>query len=293
MSVTRREVVALGTLAVILLITASWWALALWPLSGDAPGWVVRTRAVCFGSTPHGLPTTAGWMALIGQPVYMLATLWLISGRTVANGLRHLARVPGGRLVLIAGAVLGLSGMAAAGVRVANASTPSAPGVSLSAGDVPRRDEPAPPLTLLDQHGAEVTVARFRGRPIFVTFAFAHCETICPLTVQDLLHAQASVAELDPVVLVVTLDPWRDAPARLAAIADQWHLGRNAYVLSGEVAHVERTLDAWHVGRARDGRTGDVTHATAVYLLDRAGRVAFVVAGGADATTLAELARRL
>lgn len=293
MTLSRREIGALGALALIGSITAGWWALALWPLPGDVPDWLVRTRAVCFGSLRNGLPTTAGWMALIGQPVYMLATLWLISGRTVASGLGYLTRVPVGRLVLIAGAVLGLTGLAAAGVRVANASTPSAPAVSLSAGDVARRDEPAPPLTLLDQHGAEVTVARFRGRPIFVTFAFAHCETICPLTVHDLLDAQATVAELDPVVLVVTLDPWRDAPTRLTAIADQWHLGRDAYLLSGEVAHVERTLDAWQVGRARDPRTGDVTHAPVVYLLDRAGRVAFVVAGGADATTLAALARRL
>lgn len=290
---TRREFAALGALTVILLITASWWALALWPLPGDAPFWLVRTRAVCFGSAHDGLPTTAGWMALVGQPAYMLAALWLISGQAVAAGLRGLARVPVGRFVLVAGGVLVLTGMTAAGVRVANASTPSARAPTLPGATVPRRDEPAPPLTLVDQHGGEVTVARFRGRPVFVTFAFGHCETICPLTVQDLLQAQAAVAELEPVVVIVTLDPWRDAPSRLAAIAQQWHLGKDAYLLSGDVGQVRRTLDAWQVGRVRDTRTGDVTHGSVVYVLDRAGRIAFVLAGGADATTFAELVRRL
>jgi hypothetical protein len=34
---------ALGALAAIVVITASWWALALWP-AADAPTWVLRTR---------------------------------------------------------------------------------------------------------------------------------------------------------------------------------------------------------------------------------------------------------
>src|SRR3970282_255505 len=86
-----RELTALGALALIFALTGRWSARALWPLPGDAPGWLVRPRAVCFGSVANGLPTTAGWMALIGQPLYMLATLWLIWGEALADGLRALA----------------------------------------------------------------------------------------------------------------------------------------------------------------------------------------------------------
>jgi protein SCO1/2 len=290
-----RELTALAALAAILVITGVWWALALWPLPGDAPGWLVRTRAVCFGSVSNGLPTTSGWMALIGQPLYMLTTLWLIWGEVVGSGLRTLAGSRAGRGLLRSSALVLAAALVAAGVRVADAAgAPAGAGLPvLAAADVPRLGQVAPPLALVDQTGRPVTLARFRGRPVFLTFAFAHCETVCPLIVHDVLGAQAGLRELDPIVLVVTLDPWRDTPARLPAMAAQWGLGEDAFALSGPVADVERTLDAWNVGRARNPQTGEVTHATLLYVIDRDGRIAFAVAGGAAAATIAELARRL
>jgi protein SCO1/2 len=128
---------------------------------------------------------------------------------------------------------------------------------------------------------------------VFVTFAYAHCETVCPLIVQDVLKAQAEAAALNPAVVIVTLDPWRDSPARLAAIAAQWRLPRDAHVLSGDVAAVERTLDAWQVGRTRSAQTGEVTHMGVVYVLDRQGQVAFALTGVTDPATLVAATRRL
>jgi protein SCO1/2 len=291
-----RELTALGALTLIFAITGVWWALALWPLPGDAPGWLVRTRAVCFGSVSNGLPTTAGWMALIGQPLYMLATLWLIWGEVLAGGLRALAASRSGRGVLQGSAFVLVAALVAAGVRVARAATGTSAGAELpvvAASDVPRLGRAAPPLALVDQGGRQVTLAQFRGRLVFVTFAFGHCETVCPLIVHDVVRAQAGLPDLEPVVLVVTLDPWRDTPSRLPAIARQWGLGAHAFALGGPVVDVERTLDAWSVGRERNLRTGELTHATLLYVIDRDGRIAFSLAGGADAATIAELARRL
>lgn len=296
MTLTRREAGALAALAVIGTITAVWWALALWPLPGDAPDWLLRTRSVCFGSVRNGLPSTAGWMALIGQPVYMVATLWLISGHTVLSGMRALATGTGGRATLVVALAFTLIGLSAAGARVARAAGEgdfTVPSPAPAIADVPRLHRPAPPLALIDQHGARVSLAQFRGRPVFVSFAFAHCETVCPLVVKDLLQAQTAATELAPVVVIVTLDPWRDPAARLPAIATQWRLGRDAHVLSGDVVAVERTLDAWQVGRTRDARTGEVTHATVVYLLDRQGAIAFSLTGVSDANTFVALARKL
>lgn len=293
-----RELVALGALVLVLAITGVWWALALWPLPGEAPAWLLRTRAVCFGSAANGLPTTAGWMALIGQPLYMLATLWLIWGETVARGLRGLAGFRTGRAALHGSAVLLLAGLAAAGVRVARAAGTSLASASLPPvppADVPRLDRPAPPLELVDQRGQTVTLEQFRGRAVLLTFAYAHCQTVCPLVVQDVLRAAERARDLEPppAVLVVTLDPWRDRPARLAAIAEHWRLGggTDARVLSGEVPAVEATLDRWQVARQRSPKTGEVRHPALVYVIDRRGRIAFAVSG--SATTIEALARRL
>ena len=291
------EAGALAALGIILAITAAWWALALWPLPGDVAPWLVRTRAVCFGAVANGLPTTAGWMVLIGQPVYMLAALWLISGNTVRSALKALALIRAGRGVLAATAVLTIVGISSAVMRVARAADArvleTGQAFSASGDQVTRQDRAAPPLTLVDHRGEQLTLARFRGRPVFVTFAFAHCTTVCPLIVHDVLAAQRAAAELEPVVIVVTLDPWRDVPARLPAIATRWQLGPDAYIVGGAVADVEQTLDAWSVGRARDPWTGDITHAPVVYLVDRNGRIAFPVTGAGSAATIARLAERL
>ena len=83
MTQKAREQAAVATLAVILVITASWWALALWPAGDAAPAWMLRTRNACFGTAETGLPDGGGWMALMGQPLSMLLVLFAVWGRDV------------------------------------------------------------------------------------------------------------------------------------------------------------------------------------------------------------------
>ena len=109
-------------------------------------------------------------------------------------------------------------------------------------------------------------------------------------------------------VVVITLDPWRDSPARLPALARQFHLrgggdgghgglgeagaGRGgSYLLSGTVEEVNAALDALQVARQRVPDTGDIVHPALVYLLDGAGTIAYAASGHAD--LIEELARRV
>ena len=124
-----------------------------------------------------------------------------------------------------------------------------------------------------------------------VTLAFGHCQTVCPLVVREASAAQRALSDLDVVLIVITLDPWRDTPARLSHIATSWDLGPDSYVLSGSVVAVNQTLDAWRVARSRDLRTGDITHPPLVLLIDRAGMIAHATRG--DARTIEQLARTL
>ena len=288
-----RELGALTALTAILVITAIWWALALWPLPTDVPAWLVRTRAVCFGSVRNELPSTAGWMVLLGQPIYMLAALWLISGQTLMAGLRGLAGFPAGRGVLTGAALCLVVGLGAAGVRVGWARSVDTPLEAGIPAGTQRLDRVAPALALLNDDSGTTDLAAFRGRPVLLTFAFGHCATVCPLIVHDLLAVQSDLGEQRPVLLVVTLDPWRDVPSRLPAIARQWGFGPDAQLLGGSVADVERALDAWEVGRERDVRTGDVTHAPLVYLIDRRGRIAYALTGAEGRATITALVREL
>lgn len=272
----------LPALAMILVITVSWWALALWPIdTATAPEWLTLTREVCFGTAGGGLPNAGGWLLLVGQPLGMLLVLFAVWGREVREALRVVAERAAGQLTIGATLALLLAGLGGVVIRVRTADArPFASSSTESvAGQLTRVNDVAPVFALVNQSGATVTLEQFRGRPVIVTFAFAHCETVCPLVVSDVLLARSRLAVQDPVVLVVTLDPWRDTPSRLAAMAKQWGLSGDAHVLSGEPDDVERTLNAWRVPRVRNERTGDLVHPTIVYVIAPNGKIAYVVNG--------------
>lgn len=283
-------------LSALLLITAAWWALALWPVEA-APVWLERTRYVCFGVTANGLPDAGGWIGLIFGPLGMLAILvagWGGAIRSLAGRARSSRAVAAVLLVLTLGVGVLAAGAAIRVRQVSGAGMVVALDDLVPSPTLPRMDWPAPRLGLIDQRGEPLELAALAGQPALVTFAFAHCETICPLLVRNALEARAALLEegIATNVVVVTLDPWRDRPSRLPAIAAGWGLpDAGAWLLSGPVEAVEAVLDAWEVPRSRDTRTGEVTHPSLTWVIDAEGRIAYASTGGTAA--LVSLVRRL
>jgi protein SCO1/2 len=288
MTAPLRAWAAVAALGAIVAITASWWALALWPVDSAAPEWFLRTREVCFGSTADRLPNAGGWILLVGQPAGMIALLAAVWGAELREGMAlATARVTGQLAVGVVSALL-VVGLGSVVVRVRTAGLepfPSSPGAI--AEQLTRVNDAAPPLALTDQRGREVTLESYRGRPVLVAFAFAHCQTVCPLVVADVMTARRRLGADAPPALIVTLDPWRDTPSRLASIAKQWGLDGDAHVLSGAPDAVERTLNGWRVPRVRNQETGDISHPSIVYVIGVDGRIAYVVSGNADAIAAA------
>lgn len=289
MTSAARASAAVAALVVIVLITASWWALALWPVDAAAPEWFVRTREVCFGATRDSLPDAGGWIVLVGQPIGMVVLLAVIWPGDLRFGLTRLTSRVSGQLAVGAVAAAIVAGLGGVVVRVADAGVETfSAGTSRDrAAELTRINDKPPAMALVDQRGATVTLDTFLGRPVLVTFAFAHCETVCPILVSDVAEAAARLRAEQPVVLVVTLDPWRDTPSRLAPMAAAWRLTGDARVLSGEPMAVERVLNAWRIPRIRNEKTGDVSHPSLVYVIDRDGRIAYALPGGADAIVAA------
>ena len=285
---------ALFALAAILVITALWWTLALWPAATSSAGWLARTREVCFGAAPGGLPDAGGWLLLIGEPIGLIGILIAVWGRSLAAGLRAAAATWRGRVAyLLAGAAL-LSGARLAAEVVAEAlGRPFAVRTEPTAEELlagARVNDSAPALVLTDQHGAQVSLADFRGRPVVVTFGYGHCVTVCPVTVRAARLAVQRAAEQRPLLLVVTLDPWRDTPERLPTVAQGWELTEpGMHLLGGEVERVEATLTSWRIPRVRNGKTGEVSHPAVVYIIGPAGRISYAL--GADAEAIAAALR--
>ena len=280
---TRRPGLALTTLVAILVVTAAWWALALWPVGAASPAWLVRTRAVCFGTAATGLPDAGGWILLVGEPLGMLVALTVMWGDSVRADLQRLLRHPLGRFVgtcLVLAVAVGMFGAAR---RVAEAR-----GVGQRESFVaiaplpPRTAAAAPAFALVDQHARATTLGDVRGQWAIVTFAFGHCETMCPLIVHDVLRARREQKAADVPLFVITLDPWRDTPDRLASMAAGWELGPGDRVLSGDITRVNATLDAWGIARRRDENTGNIEHGSTVVVIDPDGHVAWRIEGSPD-----------
>jgi cytochrome oxidase Cu insertion factor (SCO1/SenC/PrrC family) len=287
--------IALAGLVFTFIVTAVWWALALWPVE-NAPYWLERTRYVCFGVNESGLPDAGGWIGLIAGPLGTLAILF-VGWRRGVNELLERARhsMPLATVLsfLAVGTVAIVVGTGFR-VRQSHAGELLVEAASLPPSTYPRLNETAPQLVLIRHDGKQLSLSELNGRTVLLTFAFAHCTTICPVIVRDVLTAQQQLrADGDaPVVLVVTLDPWRDTPSRLASMARDWAFPENdAWMLGGSVEQVEKTLFAWRVPYERDQQTGDVIHPALAYIIDKSGRIAFAAAGGSE--TIVALARRL
>jgi cytochrome oxidase Cu insertion factor (SCO1/SenC/PrrC family) len=209
----------------------------------------------------------------------ILGFLLVVWGRQLQTNFCTLRRTRSGQAFMGLLMVLPLLGMVWVGQRVVVAmrmTTALAPVGSATPlpQHYPRLQRPAPAFRLIDQHGRTASLAAHHGDVIMLTFAFAHCQTICSTVVQT---ARAALEATPGAALwIVTLDPWRDTPGALPGLASRWRLdGDKVRLLSGEVDTVLATLDAYNIPHQRDTRTGDITHPALVYIIDTTGRIAY------------------
>ena len=285
-SPVRPAAFPLAALGFILVATIGWWALALWPLPNAPPAWLTRTREVCFGAVHNGLPTAAGWMVLILEPLTLVGALLVVWGQEVRQGVRVLWAGGMGRGLMAVAVLTVAGGLTLAAGRVMATATSGEP-FDPAATSVTPRSGPPPPLALVDQTGAGFSWTRLDDRPAVVGFAYGHCATVCPTLVHDLVAARGGAAS--PALVLVTLDPRRDTPSRLASVANEWGLAAGDFLLGGEVAEVEATIAQWGIPWQRDSLTGEIAHGTQLFVVGPEGRMEWVVGGG-DAKEAVRLA---
>lgn len=148
---------------------------------------------------------------------------------------------------------------------------------------------PIATLSLVDQQGAPITPSTLAGRWTVLFFGFTHCPDVCPTTLARLAGVQRRLPEaLRPKVrfMLVSVDPMRDTPQRLAQYVGQFGQGFvGATAPLGELAPLLRELgvsyaytaqptaehaghDA-HAGHADHGTPAyTVTHSETLYVLD-------------------------
>ncbi|UNK49417.1 SCO family protein [Lysobacter sp. S4-A87] len=128
---------------------------------------------------------------------------------------------------------------------------------------------------LTDQNGRSLAWQDLRGRPVVVSMFYSNCHLMCPLIIGSgkALQSQLSASDRDALDLaVLSIDPARDTPAALRAVAEAHHLDPRWRLLRPLDADV-RTLAAVLDIRYRAQPDGTFNHTSTLILLDRDGRI--------------------
>ena len=154
-----------------------------------------------------------------------------------------------------------------------SASATAAPALKAGVFEPPRA---APEFSLRGSDGADLTLARYRGKVVLMSFGFTHCAAVCPVTLATLAEAKKGLGNAADAVQVifVTVDPERDDAARMKtymAAFDASFVGatgspdalaamRRSY---GVTARKQATSDGGYV----------MDHSSSIYLIDRTGKL--------------------
>jgi protein SCO1/2 len=127
-----------------------------------------------------------------------------------------------------------------------------------------------PAITLVDQHGHDVTLASLKGRPVLIDFIYTTCPGPCPLmTARMAVVAKLLGPKLGRQVTFVsiTIDPEHDQPAELEKYARERGADEAGWLfLTGTPAQIDRVLGLFRLERMRNP-DGTVNHAAASFLL--------------------------
>ena len=131
-------------------------------------------------------------------------------------------------------------------------------------------------LPLTDQHGETRDWRAFRGKARLVSMFYTSCQYICPLIVDS---GKAVERALSPAqrarlgIVLVSMDPARDDPAALAAVADQRKLDAGRWILAAPPAGQVRNVAGVLGIRYRALADGEFNHTSELVLLDAEGRI--------------------
>ena len=128
----------------------------------------------------------------------------------------------------------------------------------------------------VDQDGPAFTLAQRRGRPQLVAMFYSSCKYACPLLIDSgkgIEHVLTAAERGKLRILYISLDPVRDQPKVLSALASQRKLDRARWTLATtDEAGVRRTAAVLGV-RYRKLANGEFNHSSELILLDADGRV--------------------
>ena len=189
-------------------------------------------------------------------------------------------RLSAGRLRWLIWASAALVGIGAGAAIVAlrsssNESTAirSGPAATWAAGQ--RR---APPFRLVDENGAPVSLAAYRGRPVIVTFLDPLCRNFCPTEAVELDRVVRGLpASARPAVVAVSVNVFGNARRHLVEDTRKWRLSSSWRWGVGEPRRLAAVWRSYGIGvvvttkKIAGVTVHEITHTEGAYVVDARG----------------------
>ena len=172
---------------------------------------------------------------------------------------------------------IGIVGFAAAlGCQTNSAPLPDTPAQSANGSFAPNNSADClPAIGLIDQHGATVSLASLKGKPVLIDFIYANCATACPVLTSRFARIASKLGgDLGTKVTMVsvTLDPEHDRPAQLLDYARTHEADRDGWLfLTGKPADVDAVLRIYKLKREREP-DGSIAHVATGFLVGPDGK---------------------
>lgn len=131
-------------------------------------------------------------------------------------------------------------------------------------------------LALTDQSGAATTLELYRGGPVLVSMFYGSCPHVCPMLIATIQRMENQLPDADRGrlrVLLVSLDPERDTPAKLTEVAQRHHADLARWTFARTDEGSVRKLAAVLNIQYRKLPDGEFNHSTVITLLDGDGRI--------------------
>ena len=131
-------------------------------------------------------------------------------------------------------------------------------------------------LQLTDQSSRAQQFDLYRGQPTLVTMFYGSCPMACPLLIDTLRAVENALVPEERArmrVLMVSIDPERDTPQALAALAKQRRIDLQRWTLARADADDVRMLGAALNTQYRRLPSGEYNHTSVITLLGRDGQM--------------------
>lgn len=154
---------------------------------------------------------------------------------------------------------------------------------------IPEAGQPVPDFTLVNQNGARIRLAQFRGKPLLLTFIYTHCPfpDYC-VRMSNNFGKVLQKLQQDPKafdhaqLLSISIDPENDKPAVLREYGERY-VGRidpnfeHWQFASGTPEQVRKAADFF--GLSYDSKDGQIVHGLQTVLIGTDGKIVKVYSG--------------